>query len=142
MKDVGFTCGCFDVMHAGHMLMLKDARLNACKHLVVGVQSDPTIDRPDTKNKPVQSYEERIEMVLGCRWVDEIVKYDTEAELYDILKRMNPDVRILGTDYIDRSFTGDDLPIEIYYHERTHNWSSSNLRDRVFLAESARRDLS
>jgi glycerol-3-phosphate cytidylyltransferase len=126
-------------MHAGHMIMLTDAKLNACDKLIVGVQSNPALDRPDTKNTPIQSYEERIIMVTGCKWVDDIVKYDTEQDLYDLLVNLKPDVRILGTDYVNMPFTGDDLNIEIYYHKRDHNWSTSNLRNSVYIAEYARR---
>ena len=132
----GFTCGCFDLMHAGHVKMLKDARLNACDKLVVAVQSDPSIDRPDIKNKPIQPYEDRIEMVKSCRWVDKVVMYDTEKDLYNLLQDLNPDVRILGTDYIDKPFTGDDLGTEIYYHERNHGMSTSEIRRFVYIAEA------
>ena len=130
---IGFTCGAFDLMHAGHMVMLKDAK-SVCDKLIVAVQSDPSIDRP-FKNRPVQSFEERIIMVEGCRYVDEIVLYHTEEDLLKILKDINPDVRILGSDYKNKTFTGQELPIEIYYHNRSHSWSSSDLRERVYYAE-------
>ena len=130
---IGFTCGAFDLMHAGHMVMLKDAK-SVCDKLIVAVQSDPSIDRP-FKNRPVQSFEERIIMVEGCKYVDEIVLYHTEEDLLKILKDINPDVRILGSDYKNKTFTGQDLPIEIYYHNRSHSWSSSDLRERVYYAE-------
>lgn len=136
---VGFTCGCFDLMHAGHVKMLKDARLNACDKLIVAVQSDPSIDRPDTKNTPIQPYEDRIEMVESCRWVDEVVMYDTEQDLYNLLQNLNLDVRILGTDYVDKPFTGDDLGIEVYYHERNHGMSTSEMRRLVYIAEAKKR---
>ena len=132
---VGFTAGCFDLMHAGHVKMLKDARENACDKLVVAVQSDPSIDRPLTKNSPILPYEDRITLVKACRYVDEVILYDTEKDLYDILERLKPDVRILGTDYIGKSFTGDDLEIEIYYHERNHGMSTSEVRRLVTEAE-------
>ena len=128
------------MMHAGHMRLLKDAK-SACDRLIVGVQRDPTIDRPDTKNAPVQTYEERIEMVIGCKYVDDVVLYDTEEDLYNLLQDLNPDIRVLGTDYIDKPYTGDDLQIEIYYHKRDHSWSSTDLRNRVFLAEATRRNV-
>ena len=137
----GFTCGCFDMMHAGHMRLLKDAK-SVCDRLIVGVQRDPTIDRPDTKNAPIQTYEERIEMVIGCKYVDDVVLYDTEKDLYNLLQDLNPDVRVLGTDYTNKQFTGDDLEIEIYYHKRDHSWSSTDLRNRVFLAERHLRNIS
>ena len=126
---VGFTCSCFDLLHAGHILMLKDAKAQ-CDKLIVGLQTDPTIDRPE-KNKPIQSYEERYIQLEAVKYVDEIIKYDTEEDLYKKLLDINPDVRILGSDYIDKSFTGDDLDIPIYYHKRKHNYSSTNLRQDI-----------
>jgi len=130
---IGFTCGAFDLMHAGHMLMFEDAK-SVCDKLIVAIQSDPSIDRP-FKNRPVQSFEERIIMVTGCRYVDEILLYHTEDDLLKILKQVKPDVRILGSDYLNKTFTGQDLPIEIYYHKREHGWSSSELRERVYYIE-------
>ena len=130
---VGFTCGAFDLMHAGHMLMLEDAK-SICDKLIVGIQSDPSIDRP-FKNRPVQSFKERTIMVSGCKYVDEILLYHTEEELLNILKKVNPDVRILGSDYLNKTFTGQELPIEIYYHKREHGWSSHDLRERVYYIE-------
>ena len=136
---VGFTCGAFDLMHAGHMVMLEDAR-SICDKLVVAIQSDPSIDRP-FKNRPVQSFDERIIMVDGCKYVDEIILYHTEDDLLKILKELSPDVRILGSDYRNKTFTGQELPIRIYYHERSHNWSSSGLRERVYYAERIKDDI-
>ena len=130
---IGFTCGAFDLMHAGHMIMLGDAK-SICDKLIVGIQSDPSIDRPQ-KNRPVQSFDERIIMVEGCKYVDEIILYHTEEDLLKILKDINPDVRILGSDYLNKTFTGQEFPIEIYYHKRSHGWSSSALRERVYYAE-------
>jgi len=130
---VGFTCGAFDLMHAGHMIMLEDAR-SVCDKLIVGVQSDPSIDRM-SKARPVQSFEERIIMVEGCKYVDEVILYHTEEDLMEILRDLEPDIRILGSNYKNKYFTGQDLPIEIYYHNREHGWSSSGLRERVYYAE-------
>ena len=127
---VGFTCSCFDLLHAGHILMLKDAK-EQCDKLIVGLQTDPTIDRPDTKNKPIQSLEERRIQLKAVKYIHEIFEYDTEEDLYKKLLDINPDVRILGSDYIGKSFTGDDLDIEIYYHERKHNYSTTNLRGKI-----------
>ena len=127
---VGFTCSCFDLLHAGHILMLQDAKRH-CNKLIVGLQTDPTIDRPRTKSKPIQSLEERRIQLEAVKYVDEIFTYDTEEELYKKLLDINPDVRILGSDYKDKSFTGDDLDIEIYYHERNHNYSTTNLREKI-----------
>ena len=128
-STIGFTCSCFDLLHAGHILMLQDAK-SRCDKLIVGLQTDPTIDRPE-KNKPIQSYEERYIQLEAVKYVDEIIKYDTEEDLYKKLLDINPDVRILGSDYIGKSFTGDDLDIEIYYHERKHNYSTTNLRGKI-----------
>ena len=126
---VGFTCSCFDLLHAGHILMLKDAR-EQCDYLIVGLQTDPTIDRPE-KNKPIQSFKERKIQLEAVKYVDEIFTYETEEDLYKKLLEISPDIRILGSDYIDKPFTGDDLDIPIYFHDRKHNYSSTNLRGSI-----------
>jgi len=140
---IGFTCSCFDLFHAGHYLMLKDAK-DQCDFLIVGLQTDPTIDasyRVETggknKNKPIQSFDERKIQVEGCKYVDLIVEYSTEQSLYDILKEIKPDVRILGSDWKDKNYTGCDLGIPIHWHDRTHNYSTSNLRKRVYDEEAS-----
>ena len=132
-RVVGFTCGAFDLLHAGHALMLKEAK-DHCTHLIVGVQEDPSVDRPN-KNKPVQSYEERKIMVQSIKYVDEIVTYSTEADLYDLLKELKPDVRIIGADWKGKQFTGFDLPIKVAFNTRDHGYSTSELRQRVHWAE-------
>ena len=132
-STIGFTCSCFDLLHAGHLIMLQDARAH-CDKLIVGLQTDPTIDRPE-KNKPIQSFEERKIQLESVKYIDEIIEYSTEKELYELLKNINPDVRILGTDYINKSFTGDDLNIKIYFHKRDHNYSTSNIRKKIHLEE-------
>jgi len=129
-KIIGFTCSCFDLLHAGHVLMLLDAK-KQCDHLIVALQSDPTIDRPKSKNKPIQSIKERKIQLEAIKYIDEIIIYDTEDDLYQLLKNIKPDIRILGSDYINKSYTGDDLNIKIYYHKREHSYSSTNLRDRI-----------
>ena len=131
VKDtIGFTCSCFDLLHAGHILMLKDAK-EQCDHLIVGLQTDPTIDRPE-KNKPIQSFEERKIQLEAVKYVDEIIEYETEEELYQLLKILKPDIRILGSDYEDdRYYTGMELNIPIYFHKRNHNYSSTNLRKKL-----------
>ena len=126
---VGFTCSCFDLLHAGHIIMLQYAKAR-CDKLMVGLQTDPTIDRL-MKNKPIQSLEERRIQLEAVKYVDEIFIYDTEEELYKKLLDIKPDVRILGSDYIGKSFTGDDLDIKIYYHDRNHNYSTTNLRKKI-----------
>ena len=127
---IGFTCSCFDLLHAGHILMLQDAK-SRCDKLIVGLQTDPTIDRPDTKHKPIQSLEERQIQLEAVKYVDEIFTYNAEEDLYKKLLDIKPDVRILGSDYIGKSFTGDDLDIKIYYHDRNHNYSTTNLRKKI-----------
>ena len=134
---IGFTCGAFDLLHTGHALMLKEARAQ-CDHLIVAVQSDPSLDRPE-KNSPIQSYEERTIMVKAIRWVDEVRFYDTESDLYALLEEIKPDVRIVGIDWQGKQFTGCELPIKIYFNSRDHGWSTSDLRDRVYRAESDKR---
>lgn len=129
-KKIGFTCSCFDLLHAGHIIMLEDAK-KQCDYLIVGLQSDPTIDRPDTKNEPIQTLKERKIQLKAIKYIDEIIIYNSEKELYELLQKIKPNIRILGSDYINEPFTGDDLNIEIYYHQRTHNYSSSNLRERI-----------
>ncbi len=129
-KKIGFTCSCFDLLHAGHILMLKDAK-KQCNYLIVGLQTDPTIDRPKEKNKPIQSLEERRIQLEAVKYIDEIITYNTEEDLYNILKDIKPNVRILGHDYLNKNFTGDDLDIKIYYHKRDHNYSSTNLRKKI-----------
>jgi len=126
---IGFTCGAFDLLHAGHVVMLKEARKN-CDRLVVGLQTDPSIDRQE-KNQPVQSVYERYVQLSGVKYVDEIIPYDTEQSLIDLLQSQEIDVRFIGEDYRERSFTGDDLPIEVFYTSRRHSFSSSSLRKRV-----------
>ncbi len=129
-KKIGFTCSCFDLLHAGHILMLKDAK-KQCDYLIVGLQTDPTFDRPKKKNKPIQSLEERRIQLEAIKYIDEIIIYNTELDLYKLLEKIQPNIRILGTDYIDKKFTGNDLDIEIYYHKREHNFSSTNLRKKI-----------
>ena len=129
---VGFTCSCFDLLHAVHILMLKDAK-SQCDKLIVGLQTDPTLDRPE-KNKPIQTLKERKIQLEAVKYVDDIFVYDTEEELYHLLKLINPDIRILGSDYEDgRYYTGQELNIPIYFHKRNHNYSSTNLRKKACL---------
>jgi len=131
-ETIGFTCSCFDLLHAGHIIMLQYAK-RRCDRLIVGLQTDPTIDRPDIKNKPIQSLEERRIQLEAVRYVDEVFVYNTEEDLYKKLLDIKPDVRILGSDYNipDKKFTGDDLDIKIYYHDRNHNYSTTNLRKKI-----------
>jgi len=130
MKKIGFTCSCFDLFHAGHIMMLKEAKSN-CDYLIVGLQTDPTIDRPE-KNKPIQSVVERFIQLESCKYVDEVVVYATEKDLLDILYSYPINVRIVGEEYRDKDFTGKDLEhIEMYYNQRKHSFSTTELRGRV-----------
>jgi len=130
---IGFTCSSFDLLHAGHTLMLEEAKAQ-CDYLIVGLQTDPTMDRPE-KNKPVQTVVERYLQLRACKYVDEVIPYGTEQDLEDILSGMNIDVRILGVEYRDKDFTGRDIckkrEIEIHFNERDHRFSSRDLRIRV-----------
>jgi glycerol-3-phosphate cytidylyltransferase len=133
-KKIGITFSTFDMLHAGHIAMLSEAK-NHCDYLICGLQTDPTIDRPDTKNKPVQSIVERQIQLSACRYVDEVVVYQTEQDLRDLLLILPVDVRILGIEYADKDFSGReeciDRSIEIVYNGRDHSFSSSSLRKRV-----------
>ena len=137
-KRIGITCSCFDLFHAGHVKMLEDAK-RQCDYLIVALQTDPTLDRPE-KNRPVQSLVERYIQVMGCKWVDEIVPYQTEDDLIDILKMYQLDVRIIGEEYKHGKFTGRatcaSRGIELYYNKRDHRFSTSDLRKRVSDANS------
>ena len=124
---VGFTCSCFDLLHAGHIAMLQEAK-TVCDYLIVGLQTDPSID--GRKIKPVQSIYERYLQLEGCKYVDKIVPYDTEEDLYCLLVTLPIDIRIIGVEYQFDSYTGKGIH-EVYYNKRAHPWSSSSLRDRV-----------
>ena len=134
---VGFTCSTFDLFHAGHVMMLKEAKTQ-CDHLIVGLQMDPTIDRPTTKNKPLQTVLERFIQVQACKYVDEIIPYATEKELMDILTSYPIDVRIIGEEYRDKQFTGYQLPMSVYFNSRQHSFSTTELRQRVLDIEKAK----
>jgi glycerol-3-phosphate cytidylyltransferase len=135
---VGFTCSTFDLFHAGHLLMLEEAK-KQCDYLIVGLQTDPTIDRPTEKNKPVQSVFERFVQLEACKYVDKVIPYATEKELVDILLSYPINVRILGDEYAEKEFTGKweciNHGIEFYYNRREHSFSTSELRQRVVAAE-------
>jgi len=130
---VGFTASTFDLLHAGHVMMLREAK-TVCDYLIVGLQTDPTIDRPE-KNKPVQTLLERYIQLNAIEYIDEIVPYQTEQDLEDILNMFPINVRILGEEYKNGKFTGRATcakrGIELYYNKRDHRFSSSDLRERV-----------
>lgn len=131
---IGFTCSTFDLLHAGHIVMLKDAKAQ-CDHLIVALQTDPTIDRPDTKNKPVQSIVERYIQLEAVKYVDEIIVYQTEKDLEDLLLILPINVRILGEEYEHKPFTGKQIclkrGIEVYFNKREHSFSTTELRQRI-----------
>ena len=136
---IGITFSTFDMLHAGHVAMLSEAK-NHCDYLIAALQTDPTIDRPDTKNPPVQSIVERQIQLSATRFVDEIVIYQTEQDLIDLLLILPVDVRILGVEYENKDFTGRgecyDRNIELVFNGRDHSFSSRSLRKRVAAAES------
>lgn len=138
-KKIGITFSTFDMLHAGHIAMLSEAK-NHCDYLIAGLQTDPTIDRPDTKNKPIQSIVERQIQLSACRYVDEVVVYQTEQDLIDLLLILPLDVRILGVEYSNNEFTGRkecmQRGIELVFNRRDHSFSSSSLRKRVAHAET------
>jgi glycerol-3-phosphate cytidylyltransferase len=130
-NKIGCTFSCWDLLHAGHNIFLKDCK-ERCDILCVGLQTDPTIDRPE-KNKPIQSLEERTIQIKSCRYVDYYFIYSSEKTLYDSLVSLKPDIRFLGNDYTNKKYTGDDLNISIYYHPRSdHNYSTTNLRKTIY----------
>ena len=135
---IGFTCSTFDLLHAGHVTMLEEAKRH-CDFLIVGLQNDPTEDRPE-KNKPVQSIVEGQIQLAAVKYVDEIVIYNTEQDLMDLLLTLPIDVRILGDEYKNKDFTGKDIAKQrgskIIYNGRDHSFSSSSLRKRVAFADS------
>jgi glycerol-3-phosphate cytidylyltransferase len=133
MGKIGFTCSAFDLLHAGHIQMLRDAK-SQCDYLICGLQVDPAIDR-ETKNSPVQSLVERYIQLAAVKYVDEIIPYESESDLNDILEMLPINVRILGEEYKQKDFTGKDVcrrrGIELYFNKRDHRFSSSSLRKRV-----------
>ena len=128
-----FTCSTFDLLHAGHVQMLREAK-EQCDYLICGLQVDPSIDRKE-KNSPVQTLVERYSQLHSCRYVDEIIPYQTEKDLEDILQMFNIDVRILGEEYREQNFTGKDIcqgrNIDLYFNSRDHRFSTTDLRNRV-----------
>jgi glycerol-3-phosphate cytidylyltransferase len=140
-KKIGITFSTFDMLHAGHIAMLSEAK-NHCDYLIAGLQTDPTIDRADTKNKPIQSIVERQIQLAACRYVDEVVVYQTEQDLVDLLLILPLDVRVLGVEYEHTDFTGKAecsvRDIELVFNGRDHSFSSSSLRKRVAHAETVK----
>jgi len=131
---VGFTCSTFDLLHAGHITMLREAKMQ-CDYLICGLQTDPTIDRPNSKNKPIQSLVERWIQLDAVKYVDKIVVYQTERDLEDLLLTLDLDVRIVGEEYRNVLLTGREIceqrGIDIYYNKREHSFSTTELRERI-----------
>lgn len=138
---IGFNCSSFDLLHAGHVTMLKIEK-ELCDYLVVALQIDPTIDRPGSKNKPVQSAYERYVQLQACKYVDEILIYETEFDLLQLLQTQTIHIRFLSEEYLNRDFTGKqycmDTGVELHYHKRGHIYSSSELRARTATLENAK----
>ena len=141
-RPIGFTCSTFDLLHAGHILMLAECK-SICDYLIVGLQTDPTIDRPEIKNKPVQSIVERYVQLSAVKFVNEIIVYDTEKDLEDMLAFLPITMRICGEEYKDKQLTGKDIcdnrGIKTYYNSRTHRFSSSELRQRTYQSELSKK---
>ena len=129
-KLIGFTCGAFDLCHAGHMMAFHECK-KQCDYLIVALQTDPTIDRPDTKNKPIMSIFERWRILKSIKYIDEIIIYETEKDLVNILKDTKPDIRFIGKDWEEKEYTGKELPIKVIFNSRNHNFSTNELRERV-----------
>ncbi len=125
-KIIGFTCGVLDLLHAGHLMMLKECKAQ-CDELIVGIQETAR----EGKQQPIETFEERMIRLQGCKYVDKILTYNTEEDLYNLLKELKPDVRFVGADHKGLPFTGDDLDIKVIFNSRNHNFSSSDLRQRI-----------
>lgn len=140
-NKVGFTAGAWDLCHAGHMLTFKECK-KVCDYLVVALHSDPSTApksyRGKKKNPPIMTVEERYEILSGVKYIDSIVVYDTEDDLYDLLTTLKIDIRIVGADWKWKEYTGYKLPIEVHFNERNHNYSSTELRKRIYEAENKR----
>ena len=140
---IGFNCSSCDLFHAGHVTMMKMEK-QICDYLIVALQVDPTIDRPGVKNKPTQSVYERYVQLQGCKYVDEILVYETEADLLNLIQTQTVHIRFLSEEYKDRDFTGKqyciDNGIELYFHMRRHQYSSTELRNRVYELEKKKRE--
>ena len=128
-NKIGFTCGAFDLLHAGHIVMLEETK-QFCNYLIVGLQTDTSIERP-SKNKPIKSIYERYIQLSAVKFVDKIIPYDTENSLVDLLQSQNINIRFVGEDYKNKAFTGDDLNIKIQYTNRQHSFSTTSLRQRT-----------
>ena len=140
-RVVGITCSTFDLLHAGHVIMLEECK-KYCDYLICALQVDPTLDRPN-KNKPIQSLVERYLQLDAVKHVDKIIPYSTEEELITIFSSLDLDVRIIGEEYKDKEFTAKNIclkrGIRLVYNKRDHDFSSSSLRERIYMQESNKR---
>lgn len=140
---IGFNCSSWDLFHPGHIVILKREK-ELCDYLKVGLQVDPTIDRPGVKNKPVQSIYERYVQLQACKYIDEILVYETEQDLLNLMMTQEIHIRFLGEEYRKKDFTGKqyciDQGIELYYHSRKHPFSSTELRTRIYELEKEKRE--
>jgi glycerol-3-phosphate cytidylyltransferase len=139
---IGFNCSSFDLFHAGHVTMLKMEK-EICDYLKVALQVDPTVDRPGIKNKPVQSVYERYVQLQACKYVDEILVYETEEDLLNLIQTQTIHIRFLSEEYLNKDFTGKqyciDHDIELFFHPRKHKYSSTEIRNRVYVVEDKKR---
>lgn len=126
----GIIAGSFDLIHPGYVRMFKESK-QICDHLIVALQDDPTIERI-TKCKPAHTLEERKEILASIRYIDEIVTYNIESELYELLKNLEYDVRILGVEYKEKDYTGKDLGKEVFWLERPHKYSTTRLKEKIY----------
>tara|TARA_A100001515_G_C4484991_1_gene181330 strand:- start:136 stop:552 length:417 start_codon:yes stop_codon:yes gene_type:complete len=129
VKKFGFIAGNFDVIHPGYVKMFKDAK-NVCDWLIVALHDDPSLERKE-KLKPVLSVGERTEILKTLEPIDEVIPYQTESDLYELLQRVSPDIRILGDDYVDKDYTGKDLDIPVYFHKRCRKWSATLFKKKI-----------
>lgn len=130
-KVIGFTASTFDLLHPGHIAMLAESRAN-CDYLIVGLLTDPTISRPESKNKPIQSTFERYIQIQAVEYIDWLIPFDTEEDLINMIKMISPDIRFVGEEYKGTKHTGYDIPdVKIFYNRRRHEYSSTQLRTRL-----------
>lgn len=139
-KKIGFTASSFDLLHPGHISMLAEAKSH-CDFLVVGLLTDPTISRPEVKNKPIQTTFERFVQIQAIEYIDELIPFDTEEDLEQMLKMIKPNIRFVGSEYKGTHHTGWDIPgIDIFYNRRDHDYSTTELRERVYEREKEKKE--
>ena len=138
----GFTCGSFDIIHWGQIEMFEECK-KICDYLIVGLQTDSTLDRSE-KRKPIHPVEKRKKVLEAIRYIDEVIIYKTDKDLYNLLEKLigekRIDIRIIGADWKDKEYVGKNLPIKVYFNKRNHNWSTTALREKIYLEEKRRRE--